>query len=91
MTLTSQDNHEIFPVLYDYDYENDCLYGTYGCKGCQTIRFVFTVGINQGLLVLNDEESSKWTDKHSDGAHDNLMLKLLQMGLIPIRFRLLNS
>ena len=90
MSLTSRDNHEVFPILHDYNGENDCLHGAYGCESCQSICFVFTVGVDQGLLVLNNEESCKWTDKHSNGAYDDLLLKLLQMGLLPIRFWFLN-
>ena len=88
MTLTTGNDHEIFPVLDYHDNEDDELCGSDGSQRRKCIGFLWTICDLHVLIGLNNEECSEGSHHHGDGAVDDLIFQLSQMRLVPVFLRL---
>ena len=88
MTLTTGNDHEIFPVLNYNDNEDDELCGSDSSQRRKGVGFLWTICDLHVLVGLNDKECSEGSHHHGDGAVDDLILQLSQMRLVPVFLRL---
>lgn len=83
MPFATEDDQEIFPVLYDDDDEDDELDGADSCKCCQGICLLPSILINKPLLALYNEIDGEGGYKQSHGADYYFVLQLSKMRLLP--------